>query len=154
MPDEPTRSRRSAGHGGLFNRLLAVISALVDFFQSRAALVAAESKAALVQCVVLAICLLAALMLVVLGYIFLIASVIVGIAHAAQISWIWIALVAAGVHFFFAVFCLLIARSKMTKPMFGATSAELKKEAEWLKNLNHKSQPRSLLTKSDPSVDP
>jgi uncharacterized membrane protein YqjE len=105
--------------------------------------VAAESKAALVQCVVLAICLLAALMLAVFGYIFLIASVIVAIAHAAQISWISIALVAAGVHFFFAVLCLLIARTRMTKPMFRATSAELKKDAEWLKTLNTTSQPRS-----------
>ncbi len=117
MTDETTRSRRPAGHGGLFNSLLAVISALVDFFQSRAALVAAESKAALVQCAVLAICLLGAL--------------------------IWIALVAAGVHFFLALFCLLIARSIMTKPMFRATSAELKKDAEWLKTLNTTSQPRS-----------
>lgn len=143
MTDETTRSRRPAGHGGLFNSLLAVISALIDFFQSRAALVAAESKAALVQCAVLAICLLAALMLAVFGYIFLIASVIVGIAHAAQISWIWIALVAAGVHFFFAVLCLLIARARMTKPMFRATSDELKKDVEWLKTLNTTSQPRS-----------
>src|SRR5258708_33199515 len=134
MTDETPRPRRPAGHGGLFNSLLAVVSALVDFFQSRAALVAAESKAALVQCAVLAICLLAALMLVVFGYIFLIASVIVGIAHAAQISWIWIALVAAGVHFFFAVFCFLIARRKITKTMFGAPPARLKKEAGMLKN--------------------
>jgi hypothetical protein len=35
MTDETTRSRRPAGHGGLFNSLLAVVSALVDF--SRAA---------------------------------------------------------------------------------------------------------------------
>jgi uncharacterized membrane protein YqjE len=143
MTDETTRSRHPAGHGGLFNSLLAVVSALVDFFQSRAALVAAESKAALVQCVVLAICLLAALTLVVLGYLFLIASIIGGIAHAAQISWVCITLVTAGVHFFLALFCLLIVRSKMTKPMFHATSAELKKDAEWLKTLNTTSQPRS-----------
>lgn len=143
MTDETTRSRPPAGHGGLFNSLLAVVSALVDFFQSRAALLAAESKAALVQCLVLAICLLVALMLAVLGYVFLIVSVIVGIAYAVQISWIWITLVAAGVHFFFALFCLLIARSRMTKLMFRATAAELKKDAEWLKTLNTTSRPRS-----------
>jgi uncharacterized membrane protein YqjE len=143
MTDETTRSRRPAGHGGLFNSLLAVISALVDFFQSRAALVAAESKAALVQCVVLAICLLAALMLFVFGYIFLVASAVVGIAHAVQISWLWTALTAAALHFVFGLFCLLIARARMTKPMFRATSAELKKDAEWLRTLNTTSQPRS-----------
>jgi uncharacterized membrane protein YqjE len=143
MADETTRSRRPAGHGGLFNSLLAVISALVDFFQDRAALVATESKAALVQCVLLAICLLAALMLFLLGYIFLVASAIVGIAHAIQVSWLWTALTAAGIHFVFALFCLLIARARMTKPMFSGTSAELKKDAEWLRTLNTTSQPRS-----------
>jgi uncharacterized membrane protein YqjE len=143
MTDETTRSRRPAGHGGLFNSLLAVISALVDFFQDRAALVAVESKAALVQCVVLAICLLAALMLFVLGYVFLVASAIVGIAHAVQISWLWTALSAAVLHFVLALFCLLIARTRMIKPMFRATSAELKKDAEWLRTLNTTGQPRS-----------
>jgi uncharacterized membrane protein YqjE len=143
MTDETTRSRRPAGHGGLFNSLLTLISALVDFFQSRAALVAAESRAALVQCVMLAICLLAALILFVFGYIFLVASVIVGIAHAMQISWLWTALVAAVIHFLFALFCLLVARTKMTKPMFRATSLELKKDAEWLRTLNSTGQPRS-----------
>jgi uncharacterized membrane protein YqjE len=143
MTDETTRSRRPAGHGGLFNSLLEVISALVDFFQYRVALVATESKAALVQCVVLAICLLAALMLFVLGYVFLVASAIVGIAHAVQISWLWTALTAAALHFVFALFCLLIARTRMAKPMFRATSAELKKDAEWLRTLNTTSQPRS-----------
>jgi uncharacterized membrane protein YqjE len=143
MTDTTTRSRRSAGHAGLFNGLLAVTSALVDFFRSRGALVAAESKAALVQCVILAICLLAAVMLFVLGYIFLVAGAIVGIAHAMQISWICVALTAALVHFVFGLFCLLIARTRMTKPMFRNTSAELKKDAEWLKTLNTTSQPKS-----------
>ncbi len=143
MADETTRSRRPAGHRGLFNSLLAVITALVDFFQHRAALVAAESRAALVQCVVLAICLLVALMLFVLGYIFLVASVIVGIAQAVHVSWLSTALGAAALHFIFALFCLLVARSKITKPMFRATSAELKKDAEWLRTLNTTSQPRS-----------
>jgi uncharacterized membrane protein YqjE len=143
MIDETTRSRRSAGHGGLINTLLTMISALVDFIQSRAALLALESKAALVQCVVLAICGLLALILFAFGYVFLIASAIVGIAHALQISWIWTALVAAILHFVLAVFCLLIARTRMIKPMFRATSAELKKDAEWLRTLNTTSQPRS-----------
>jgi uncharacterized membrane protein YqjE len=143
MAGETTRSRSRAGDAGLFNSLSALISALVDFFQSRAALIAKESKAAVVQCIILLICLAAALVLFLLGYLFLIVSVIAGIAHAAHVSWAWIALAAAGVHFFIALFCLLIARSRMTKPMFGATSAELKKDAEWLKNLDTASRPEN-----------
>jgi uncharacterized membrane protein YqjE len=141
MAGETTRSRGRAGDAGLFNSLFALVSALTGFFQSRAALIAKESKAAVVQCVVLVVCLLAALMLFALGYVFLVVSVIVGIAHAAQVSWTWIALAAAGVHFFIALFCLLIVRSRMTKPMFRATLAELKKDAEWLKTLDASSHP-------------
>jgi uncharacterized membrane protein YqjE len=82
-------------------------------------------------------------MLFVLGYVFLVASAIVGIAHAVQISWLWTALTAAGLHFVLGLFCLLIVRTRMSKPMFRATSAELKKDAEWLRTLNTTSQPRS-----------
>ena len=64
---------------------------------------------------------------------------IVGVAHALHISWIWITLAAAGLHFILALVCLLIARSRMKKSMFEATAAELKKDREWLKNLDKKS---------------
>jgi uncharacterized membrane protein YqjE len=140
MAGETTRSRDRAGDAGLFNSFAALTSALVDFFQTRAALIAKESKAAVVQCIILLVCLVAAIVLFMLGYLFLIVSIVAWIARAAEVSWIWIALAAAGVHFFVALFCLLIVRSRMTKPMFRATSAELKKDAEWLKTLDIKSR--------------
>jgi uncharacterized membrane protein YqjE len=65
--------------------------------------------------------------------------VIAGIAHALHLSWIWITLGAAGLHFALAVACLLIARSRMKQPMFKATALELKKDREWLKTLDKKS---------------
>ena len=37
-----------------------------------------------------------------------------------------------------AILCVLIARSRMKKSMFEATAAELKKDREWLKNLDKK----------------
>ena len=85
----------------------------------------------------------AALLLFTFGYIFLIASAVVGLAHLARISWLWIALAAAGVHFVIALVFLLVARSRMTKPLFRATAAELKKDREWLKNLDTTSRPRN-----------
>src|SRR5689334_787242 len=111
MPGDTTRSRERTGDAGLFSSLFALIGALVDFFRSRGALIATESKAAVVQFIVLLVCLVAALILFTLGYLFLIVSVIVGIAHLAHVSWLWIALAAAGVHFVIALFCLLIVRS-------------------------------------------
>jgi uncharacterized membrane protein YqjE len=143
MDSETTRFRTRAGDAGLFNSFVALISALAGFFQSRTALIAKESKAAVVQCIILAVFLAAALVLFALGYLFLVVSVIAGIAHAAQVSWAWIALAAAGVHFLIALFCLLIVRSKLTRPMFRATAAELKKDAEWLKTLDATNRSRN-----------
>jgi uncharacterized membrane protein YqjE len=141
MSDGTTRSRRAAGPGGFIGSLFALLSALVGFVESRAALVAEESKAALVQFAILGICLVAALMLFGFGYIFLVASAVVGIARLAQVSWLWTALGAAAVHFVLALIFLLVARSKMTKPLFQATTAELKEDREWLRNLGTTSRP-------------
>jgi len=143
MADEATRSRNPAGHAGLLDNLLALLSALAVFFESRFALLARDSKAALVQMFVLAACLLAAVLLFTFGYIFLIASAVVGLAHLARVSWLWTALAAAGVHFVIALVFLLVARGRMTKPLFRATASELKKDREWLKNLDTTSRPRN-----------
>ncbi len=53
---------------------------------------------------------MAALVLLVSGYIFLIVSAIFGIAQALGVSWIWITLAAAGLHFILAIGCGLLAR--------------------------------------------
>ncbi len=135
------RSRNPAGRGGLFPNLLALANALATFAESRLALFTRESKGALVQLLVLAACLVAAVLLVALGYVFLVATAIVAIAHAAGISWEWTALAAAGIHFLLALACLLVARSRLTKHPFPETTAELKKDREWLKNLDQASRP-------------
>jgi uncharacterized membrane protein YqjE len=139
----PTRSPNPAGHAGLLENLLALANALTEFLESRFALFAQESKAALVQLLVLAACSILALVFCVLGYVFLITTGVVGVAHLAGISWVWMALAAAGAHFVIAVILLLVARSQMTKPFFRATFTELKGDREWLKNLNATNQPTS-----------
>jgi uncharacterized membrane protein YqjE len=143
MADEATRSRNPAGHAGLLENLLALVNALAVFFESRFALLARDSKAAFVQMVILAACLFAALLLFTLGYIFLVASAVVGLAHLAHVSWLWVALAAAGAHFIIALVFLLVARGRMRKPIFRATAVELKKDREWLKNLDTISRPRN-----------
>ncbi|HEV3149258.1 MAG TPA: phage holin family protein [Chthoniobacterales bacterium] len=143
MADEATRSRNPAGHAGLLDNLLALAGALAGFFESRFAVFSKESKAALVQMLGLAACLIAAVMLVAIGYIFLIVSAVAGLAHLAQVSWLWVTMAAAGMHFLIALALLLVARSRMTKPLFRATASELKKDREWLKNLETTSRPRN-----------
>ena len=143
MISENPRSRNPAGHAGLLENVLALLTALADFLESRFALVAQESKAAAVQLLILAGCLIFALLLCALGYIFLITGVVVGLAHLAGISWPWIALAAAAVHFIIALALLVVARSRITKPVFPNTRAELKKDREWLKNLDATNQSTS-----------
>jgi len=143
MISESPRSRNPAGHAGLLENLLALLATLAEFFESRFALVAQESKAAAVQLLILAGCLIFALVLCALGYIFLITGVVVGLAHLAGISWPWIALAAAAVHFIIALVLILVARSRITKPVFPNTRAELKKDREWLKNLDATNPSRS-----------
>ena len=141
MAAEAMRSRNPAGHDGLFNGVLALINSLAEFVASRSALFARESKAALGQLLVVLGCLVAALMFFALGYLFLVGSAVVAIAHLAQVSWIWVALAAAGLHFILALVCLLIARSRVTSAPYRELTQELKKDREWLKNLDQNSRP-------------
>ena len=140
MISESSRSRNPAGHAGLLQNLLALVSALAEFFESRFALLAEESKAAALQVLILTGCLIFALLLCAIGYIFLITGLVAGLAHLVGISWPWIAFAAAALHFIVALVLVLIARSRMTKPFFRATLDELKKDREWLKNLQTTNQ--------------
>jgi uncharacterized membrane protein YqjE len=139
MAGETMRFRNPAGHAGLLHNLVSLLNSLAGFLESRIALLAKESKTALVHVLVLVACLAAAAFLAVFGYIFLVASAIAGLAHAFHISWVKIALMAAGLHFVLAFVCVMIARSRMHKSMFEMTTVELKKDREWLKNLDKKS---------------
>ena len=136
MAGETMRSRNLAGHAGLVNNLFALAGALTGFFESRASLFTKESKTALIRLVVIAACLIEAVMFFSFGYIFLIGAAIFGIASAAQVSWVLVAILAAALHFLFAVTLILIAQVKMRKPLFRVTIEELRKDREWLENLN------------------
>jgi uncharacterized membrane protein YqjE len=120
----------------LLGSALALISTGAEFFETRFALLAKESRSAAVQVLILIASLVVAMALSVMGYVFLVVSAIVGLAYLLGTSWPWVALMVAVLHFIIALLCLLIARSRITKPLFRATLDELKKDREWLKNLN------------------
>ena len=141
MAGETMRARNPAGHAGLFNNLLALVNALAAFVESRFALFTKESKEALLQLLILAACLIAALMFFALGYLFLIGSLVVAVSRAAQVSWIGVTFAAAGLHFLLALIALIIARTRAMKRPFRELSAELRKDREWLKSLDQTSRP-------------
>ena len=136
MTSESPSSHNPSGQSGLFANALALLTAVVAFFESRLALAARESKSAGLQILVLLGSLVFAGVLCVMGYVFLIVSAIAGLAHLAGTSWPWITLIVALVHFIIALVFLLVARSRISKPMFRDTVDELKKDREWLRNLN------------------
>jgi uncharacterized membrane protein YqjE len=141
MAFQTVPSRDPAGHGGLIGSLLALVTDFALLVEARMALFVRESKSALVQMIILAGLVVAAVLFVTLGYIFLLVSVIFGVAELVDVPWIWIALIAAGVHFLLALVAVLIARAKMFKPPFPELADELKKDREWLKNLDVSSRP-------------
>jgi uncharacterized membrane protein YqjE len=140
MAGETMRFRNPAGHAGLLHNLVSLLNSLIGFLESRVALFAKESKTALVHVLVLVGCLAGAAFMLVFGYLFLVASAIAGLSQALHMSWIKITLMAAGLHFVLAFICVMIARARMHKSMFEMTGVELKKDREWLKNLNKESR--------------
>src|SRR6266513_3249172 len=143
MAGENSPSRSRTHQTGFIGSLVALASALADFFESRAELFATESKAALVQFILVALCLVAALLFFAFGYVFLLATAVVAVAHLARDSWLWTALAAAGLHILIALIFFLIATMGIKRPIFRATMDELKKDREWLKNLETTNQTRS-----------
>lgn len=137
------RSRNPAGRAGFLDNLLAFIGTLAAFVDSRLTLFARESKAALAQLVGLIACLVGALLFFALGYAFLIVGAIAGIAHFFQTPWLWVALGAAGLHFVLVVIFLVGARAIMKRAPFRELSEELKKDREWLRNLDTTTRPTS-----------
>jgi uncharacterized membrane protein YqjE len=140
MAGETMRFRNPAGHAGLLHNLVSLLNSLIGFLESRIALFAKESKTALVHVLVLVGCLAGAAFLLAFGYLFLVASAIAGLSQALHASWIKITLITAGLHFLLAFICVMIARSRMHKSMFEMTGVELKKDREWLKNLDKESR--------------
>jgi uncharacterized membrane protein YqjE len=129
-----------AGHTGLIDNAIGVVSALFAYVETRAALLAVESKALLLQLVGIVAFGLGALIAGVFGYIFLVASLIVGIAHGTGFSWTWIALATGVLHILVAGVCVFLAKSKLRGRLYPETRSELKRDQTWLKTLGKTEQ--------------
>jgi uncharacterized membrane protein YqjE len=131
----------SRHQAGLVHNLLGLVNSFVEFLVVRATLFERESKVAFGHLLLVLGAVFAALLFLTLGYFFLLVSVVVAIAHFAGVSWIWVALVGALVHFILAIICLLIARARLRPWPYAELRAELAKDREWLRNIQHTSEP-------------
>src|SRR5260370_38976978 len=87
MAGENSPSQSRTRQTGFIGSLVALASTLADFFESRAALFATEWKAALIQFVLVAICLMAGLLFFPFGYVFLLAAVVFAVGVMLLISF-------------------------------------------------------------------
>lgn len=136
MASRPMPLRNPAGHAGLLPTLRSLVASLAQFFESRLQLAARESKAAARHLLMLVVFGIAAAILSLFGYVFLLVSVVFAIAHFFGISWTWVALGTALIHFLIAVCFLIAARHQVKRPMLRDTANVLKEDTEWLKNLD------------------
>jgi uncharacterized membrane protein YqjE len=141
MVSRPAPSRNPSGHAGLIQTLRSLLASLTQFLESRLKLVTRESKAALVHLVTAVACLAAAAVFSLCGYVFLIVFITFELAHQLKVSWIWVALGLALLHFVAAFFCLMIARGRLKHPILRDTASVLKEDTEWLKNLDQTKRP-------------
>lgn len=138
-----TMPSRNAGRAGFLGSLLAFANALAGFIESRLALFTRESKTALWQLLGAIACIVGALLFLVMGYVFLIIGAVAGIAHLLEVRWLWVALVAAAIHFALVIILLLVGRGIVSKAPYPELRQELKKDREWLKNLDETTRPAS-----------
>src|SRR6184192_3437799 len=126
MARASARVRNPAGHAGLIDNAIGLVSALFAYVETRALLLQLAAVIAFA---------LGALIAVVFGYIFVLASLIAGIAHRTGVSWTWIAFGAGLLHIALAVVCVLLAKAKLTGRLYPETRAELKRDQQWLRSL-------------------
>lgn len=132
MTGHTTPNGLPAGDEGLTENLRALAASFTAFLRARLHLAGIESKEAAAHYFKIILWLLAGLLGLFLGYIFLCIAAVFLLSKMLCVSWLWILLVMGGVHVAVAVAAVVIARSKFTQPMFGATITELKKDQQWL----------------------
>jgi len=127
-----TSGERPPGDEGLIENLRSLAAWFSAYIGARLQLAGLESKEASWHYLKILLWLFAGLFGVTFGYIFLCIACVFIISVLLNVSWMWISLGAAILHLVLAAIAILVARSQLTKPMFGATIAEFKKDQTWL----------------------
>ncbi len=117
-----------------------LLAHLLGYLKARLSLAGLEAKAAGAHYGVTAVMFAGALFIAVLGYVFLVITLVFAIAAAfgGGRSWIVVMGAAALLHLGGAAFLVWLARRRCTTAAFEDTRAELKKDQEWLNHLTAK----------------
>jgi len=125
-------SKNAARPKGLLTEFLSLTGSVGRHIQALLDLAGEESKEALALYLRLAIMLGAALVFLVFGYVLSLLFVVFVIEALFQISWVWITLALALLHFVVAYICANHVRKHFRSPIFEITRRELKKDFETL----------------------
>ncbi len=93
-----------------------------------------ETKEAALVGLRLLILLIAAIVSAIFGYVLVLFFIAFLLAFAFQISWIWISLGLAVLHFVAVAVCAILAKNSLRTPVFKATAVELKRDFDAMKN--------------------
>jgi uncharacterized membrane protein YqjE len=118
--------------GGLLDHLRELLAAGLEYLQARLALVGIEAKEALLHFALIIGLFVAAVTVILFGYLFLCIALTLIVAQLLGISPGWVILALALLHFVVAAGSVFFAVVRLKTAVFAATLAELKKDQQWL----------------------
>ena len=120
---------------GIFSRLTALLGAKLAYVRARLQLAGLEGKEAAVHYGIILGLAIGAMVIAIFGYLFFVIAIVflIALAFGGGNAWIWVMLGAGFVHFVGTAILLLVAKAKLSQPMFAATLDEFKKDQQWLK---------------------
>ena len=130
VPPPPAAARETSG---VIPELLRFAGSVGRHVQGLLQLASLETKEAALVGLRLAILLIAGIVFTVFGYLLALFFIAFLLAFAFEISWIWISLGLALLHFGAVAFCAILARNYLRSPVFKATAVELRRDFEALR---------------------
>ncbi len=128
------------GDPGFVAHVSRLLGGIAGYTKARLALAGVEGKEAAVHYAIILGLALAAGVLSIFGYLFVVITIVFAIAAAAGggEAWLWVMGAAALLHLVVAAGILFLAWKRLKAPMLEFTLEELRKDKEWLNNLAKK----------------
>jgi uncharacterized membrane protein YqjE len=122
------------GTTGMVGRARAFLAACAQYTSARVRLASIEGREAAAHGFKLLLLAGGALVLAAFGWMFVCLAAVFLLAKAfgGDNAWVWAALVMAGLHLTGVTLLLLALRSQLSRTLFPMTTAELRKDQEWL----------------------
>lgn len=132
---------RSSSPPGLFAHGASTLAATLRYAKARLSLAGIEAREAGANYGLAAAMIAGALFIAVLGYVFLVITLVFAIAAAfdSERAWLWVMAAAALLHLAGAAALVWLASRRLSKGAFPETLAEFQKDQQWLNQLTKKS---------------